>query len=838
MELSHDASATSIAEAIAGFRPIILIFLPGAEELQRFVAAGAFNDLVKNYQLHFAAASKDMPALRAAASYLLRPHSIHALDIPEARRRDWCRVLDLSRYVFAERSISFELLTGAKPPRPDYDFWLVSATLARKVRSFLRRVPAFNQRWPRLAMAIKLMPDAADHQERRAEMERLRGQLRPYQPLMDLLTTVAPLFCVLPTSLRDHYCNDVLLAANELHHTVLALQSGWDSLSSEGVLPYPPQCIGVWGPQSVRHAKKIQGVHSAVALGAAQHAALVPSAQLPCERLRADLGVAPDEFLLFFGGSFLEFDETAVLLRLERRIKKAGLGGRKVKVLYRPHPARKRRLKEDNFFDHAWKHVIFDPELEARYCRGKVGHVETDAAMVDMSRVALLLSAADAVMSPISSLLVDALILGKPTMALTFGDGLHVHSPLIASNMTHISDVKMWRALHWCDDGDRFERECHNFVARCSEPGPGDEGPRRQVLDKIVVLGPGTYAQRLTACAQTTVEPLARQRRAKHNRHSIHSAHVVLQDYCQLAQPKPIPGLWMHGWLPQHYNIHPIMVASHKRDGVSGWDEYAPLIERDKQSVPQWVARADQESFLRGHDYQHVKAIGLPFAYLPPLECTRVPGSLLVMPPHGHDNHGPGDPLAEAYAAAIAAKRNEFSEIWVCLHFADYRKREWLSAFQKRHIPVFVGVDQGETRTLLRLKQILSSFEFVTTNGFGSHLAYAAAAGAKLSIFGPFADYPIETMAKCYIATTEPSLTETLVHFHTEPVLRRHYPFLFVEPEKAQPCEEWGRHEIGADIRLDPAELRDLFGWGAPRSSVLAALFPLRYRTPGERRMS
>jgi hypothetical protein len=124
-----------------------------------------------------------------------------------------------------------------------------------------------------------------------------------------------------------------------------------------------------------------------------------------------------------------------------------------------------------------------------------------------------------------------------------------------------------------------------------------------------------------------------------------------------------------------------------------------------------------------------------------------------------------------------------------------------------------IGAEPGEPRTLYRLKHLLSSFEYVTTNGFGSHIPYAAASGAKLSVFGPFAECPREVMAKCYVARVEPALTDALLGFHSEAVLRKYYPFLFVDPEKAVSHEEWGRKEIGDDVRLEPDELMDLFGW-------------------------
>jgi hypothetical protein len=42
----------------------------------------------------------------------------------------------------------------------------------------------------------------------------------------------------------------------------------------------------------------------------------------------------------------------------------------------------------------------------------------------------------------------------------------------------------------------------------------------------------------------------------------------------------------------------------------------------------------------------------------------------------------------------------------------------------------------------MRLVEIFSTFEYVTTNGFGSQITYAAYCGAKVSVFGPNGDPP------------------------------------------------------------------------------------------------
>jgi hypothetical protein len=120
---------------------------------------------------------------------------------------------------------------------------------------------------------------------------------------------------------------------------------------------------------------------------------------------------------------------------------------------------------------------------------------------------------------------------------------------------------------------------------------------------------------------------------------------------------------------------------------------------------------------------------------------------------------------------------------------------------------------------LLHVKRMLSSFEYVTTNGFGSHIAYAAFCGAKVSIFGPFAEWP--PARPTYATKMYPEVAELLVEVQSEKALRTRYPFLFVNPHDAEVRQEWGATELGDDNRRSPHGLRALFGW--PENRVAPA---------------
>ena len=827
------AGADTAREAIAFAQPppVILVFLPGTNELQRFVLSGAMDGLGEHYRLQFVFSNADADVMLSAAPALITRENSHTLDIPAKRFKLWSALFKASCYSQPELSASFRLRYPQPIDRLEpglaKSVWSAALKYAEPV---LERLPvkttdglARRLGGEKFAQAVRRRRNSLK------EAERPPGDLEPYQPMVELIEQVQPLFCIIPTSFLDPYCNDLIAAGRARNYVVLALQSGWDNLSSKGVLPFKPHFLGVWGWQSLQHAKAIQGIpkSSTERLGAPHYEALRPVSAEARAAFRQRLGAAPDETLILFGGSFRQFDETSVLQRLDRAIERGELG--RVKVVYRPHPWRADRVDEADFFAQTWTHVVFDPDMKDRYLRSKAeaGYLKT-APMYDMGYLATLLSSVDVVMSPMSTLLLEALIMERPTMAIAFGDDKHDYHPGLSAKMTHFEGLADSAALVWCDDVSRFEAMARTLCERHGQPF--NVKARNKLLSQVVSLGPSTtYSERLLDFAIKVVEPQARL--TAHRRTLNRRAHVshtygaldLVRDYTSdWSEHGDIPGYWMHGWIPAYHNIHPAFIALHKKEGQSAGYDYLTQIAQEKVDVMQWVSRQDQVDYLRSEGYLKARAIGLPFCYLPTVDIDRVPGSLLVMPPHGHHTHGPDDPVAEELAQRIADKASLFSEVCVCLNVVDFARNDWRNSFEKRGIRIIVGADMAEPNTLLRLKRMMSRFEFVTTNGFGSHIAYAAASGAKVSIFGPFAEFPFERARTGHAMRMFPELQQPQVDLISEQAMRTHYPFLFVDPENAADLTPWGLAEIGADNRLSPAALCEAFGWdrGSPAVNV------------------
>lgn len=271
--------------------------------------------------------------------------------------------------------------------------------------------------------------------------------------------------------------------------------------------------------------------------------------------------------------------------------------------------------------------------------------------------------------------------------------------------------------------------------------------------------------------------------------------------YCGFTNvPNPINAEWQHGWIIPERNCIPDFVIG--SDGLSA-------TRKNKKYL---VARADQVHYLKTEGFTNVTSVGLPIVYTQKPNVSRKKGSLLVMPVHSlSDTEENWDD--EAYAAYIESISHQFTEVVLCLHIACFKKGNWMNAFKKRNIEMVIGADPDDCNTFKRLAILFSRFEFVTSNEFGSHLAYAAYFGAKPSIAGPKPKFEKKDYEKTVFYKNAPKVLDIVEQWYLEDFFKKRYAFLYINPAEANECIDWAAFQLGDDQRKSPAELKKLLGW-------------------------
>ena len=254
------------------------------------------------------------------------------------------------------------------------------------------------------------------------------------------------------------------------------------------------------------------------------------------------------------------------------------------------------------------------------------------------------------------------------------------------------------------------------------------------------------------------------------------------------------------------------------QDGCAGpWVDFSAALLTNHTPVAKdklvLVARAEQAEILRGAGYAEAHAIGLPIVYTQPSGLERQPRSLLVMPTHILAGEQPANRSAfEAYAAEIKAVAGKFDRVTVCIHPSCRHNGLWVKEFSAHGFEIVFGAQNDDLNALRRVRALCEQFETVTTNGWGSQVAYALAFGAKVSIHGT---QPKRTEADYLRDATWAADPAALKKWLSDESAAHERAFLapyYQTPMQAVANVEQGQALIGWNHRVSPEQMSQLLG--------------------------
>jgi hypothetical protein len=285
-----------------------------------------------------------------------------------------------------------------------------------------------------------------------------------------------------------------------------------------------------------------------------------------------------------------------------------------------------------------------------------------------------------------------------------------------------------------------------------------------------------------------------------------YGALQVAANHCGLHQVPPhFPGTWQHGSWPPWMQVQPEMIV---------FD--AP------KSATCFVARQDEVAFLRPAGYRSVRAIGLPIIYTRPSGAQRIPKSLLVMPSHSTEV----DillPSTQQYVDQIASLTNKFDLMLACVTSYCFQNGLWVNQLREKGINVVRGAGMRDVNALNRMRALFETFEYVTTDRFGSHVFYALYFGAKVSIWG--APTPIfrENLLNDGGYSAYPDAIDRLLSEETRIKEELWLAPLKVEPWRGVQNIELGKSMLGHENKLSSEQMREAFGWTPLRNFIGSA---------------
>lgn len=271
-------------------------------------------------------------------------------------------------------------------------------------------------------------------------------------------------------------------------------------------------------------------------------------------------------------------------------------------------------------------------------------------------------------------------------------------------------------------------------------------------------------------------------------------SHIIASKLKKKSPPRSF-ATWIHGWLFPEKIIKPEQILFY--EGIF---------------KTHLVANQSQVEALKSFGIHNVEAVGLPFIYLDDIQLPRKDNSLLVMPPHSL-TYTKYDWNQKEYVDEICSLKPYFSSIVACLHSACISNGYWIQEFTDAGIPYIMGAAADDRNALIRMRSIFRSFEYMTTNTLGSHIAYASYCGCKVSFFGKYQQFTREDTRYDPYYIKHPELIELWLELTKESYIRTKLPHLFVEPRDAVEMTKWAGEMLGLEYKKSPEVIADLMGW-------------------------
>ena len=232
--------------------------------------------------------------------------------------------------------------------------------------------------------------------------------------LNSLLKKEKPDVIIHPTVLKGVYINDLVDAGNKFKIPVVMIMNSWDNPCSKRSVVNNNYLLLVWGPQSRRHAERFMNMDAKniIEFGAAQFDIYKFCPRVSREEILLAHGLDPTKTTLLYAGTSKETDEFLHLCKIDEAIDKGTCP--KLNIIYRPHPWGAGGKNPIRFINHSFSNISIDNSMKNYLLNIEKG--EKTFYSADYQDTRDILSAVDAVISPLSTILVEAMLMGKPPL--------------------------------------------------------------------------------------------------------------------------------------------------------------------------------------------------------------------------------------------------------------------------------------------------------------------------------------------------------------------------------------------------------------------------------------
>lgn len=238
----------------------------------------------------------------------------------------------------------------------------------------------------------------------------------PAHELDSLLDRHKPDILLHPSTFDGYFVNDFVEQGAKRKIPTILLMNSWDNPSIKRATSGMPDWVAVWGEQTRRHTNHFMGVplDRIVILGAAQFEVYRAEPRLTREQFRREHGMSDDSRILLYAGSSKGSLESLHLQWLNDAVAAGVLP--EFSILYRPHPWGVSQQEAQVILKGQWPHVVVESSMRPLLERICAGTNDGGFFMAEYARTHDILSCVDAVISPLSTIILESALHGLPVM--------------------------------------------------------------------------------------------------------------------------------------------------------------------------------------------------------------------------------------------------------------------------------------------------------------------------------------------------------------------------------------------------------------------------------------
>lgn len=236
----------------------------------------------------------------------------------------------------------------------------------------------------------------------------------PNLALERLIAETHPAALIHPSVLEGLFINDLVAIGGARGIPTVAIMNSWDNPSTKRAIVGLPDWLLVWGSQTRSHAERFMRMppERVVSFGAAQFDVFREPPRVDRAEFFRRHDADPGLPLILYAGSSKGADEFAQLLALDKAID-AGTAPAAT-IVYRPHPWGDGGHEGGRTLHQSWRHVRVETTMRSYLERVAAG--DRRASLPDYRDTHDTLACVDAVISPLSTILIEAALHGKPVL--------------------------------------------------------------------------------------------------------------------------------------------------------------------------------------------------------------------------------------------------------------------------------------------------------------------------------------------------------------------------------------------------------------------------------------